>query len=61
MSTKSLRGLFFGAHHLLAYAMIAFVVLHIAGALKHAFVDRDALLGTMLPQRTRSKASGRRL
>ncbi len=56
-----LRGLFFSAHHLLAYAMIGLVALHIAGALKHALVDRDALLATMLPKRTRSNTPGHRL
>ncbi|MBU6487959.1 MAG: cytochrome b [Burkholderiales bacterium] len=56
----SVRGLFFGAHHVFAYAMIGLVVLHIAGALKHEFIDRDALLATMLPQRANSKARRRR-
>ncbi len=34
-------------HHWLAYALGAVVALHVAGALKHHFVDRDALLGRM--------------
>ncbi len=54
-----LRGLFFGAHRALAYAMIGLIVLHIVGALKHEFIDRDALLGTMLPRRAASKARRR--
>ena len=36
-------------HGWLAYAMAVLVVLHVAGALKHHFVDRDGLLARMLP------------
>ena len=36
-------------HAALAYALAAVVVLHVAGALKHHVVDRDGLLGRMLP------------
>jgi cytochrome b561 len=38
-------------HHLLAYALAAVIALHIAGALKHHFLDRDAVLQRMLPRR----------
>jgi len=34
-------------HHWLAYALGAVVALHVAGALKHHFVDRDGLLSRM--------------
>jgi len=34
-------------HAWLAYALAALVVLHVAGALKHVFVDRDGLLARM--------------
>jgi cytochrome b561 len=34
-------------HAYLAYALAALVVLHVAGALKHQFVDRDGLLSRM--------------
>ena len=34
-------------HQWAAYAMAALVVVHVAGALKHHFVDRDGLLGRM--------------
>jgi cytochrome b561 len=44
-----LRALFFGAHRAIAFALIALIVLHIAGVLKHEFVDRDGLLARMLP------------
>lgn len=45
----ALRALCFGVHRACAYALIALIVLHIAGALKHQFVDRDGLLTRMLP------------
>ena len=38
-------------HHWLAYGLAAVVVLHITGALKHHFVDRDGLLLRMRPGR----------
>lgn len=34
-------------HHWLAYALAAVVTLHMAGALKHHFIDRDGLLSRM--------------
>ena len=36
-------------HHGLAYGLAAVVVLHVAGALKHHFVDSDGLLQRMRP------------
>ena len=38
-------------HRWLAYALGTVVLLHIAGALKHQFIDRDGLLRRMLPAR----------
>ncbi|MFZ5566602.1 MAG: cytochrome b [Pseudomonadota bacterium] len=38
-------------HGYAAYALAALVVLHVAAALKHQFVDRDSLLTRMLPGR----------
>ena len=38
-------------HGRLAYLMAVVVLLHVAAALKHQFVDRDGLLLRMLPQR----------
>lgn len=37
------------AHQGLAFALLGLVVVHVAAALKHHFVDRDGLLGRMLP------------
>ena len=37
-------------HVTLAFLMIGLVVLHIAAALKHHFIDRDAILARMLPR-----------
>lgn len=36
-------------HHLLAWAMIALLMLHVGAALKHRFVDHDDVLARMLP------------
>jgi cytochrome b561 len=41
-------------HGALAFALAALVVLHVAAALKHHFIDRDGLLRRMLPLRPRS-------
>ena len=40
------------AHALLAYAIAALVALHVVGALKHYWIDRDDVLARMLPSRT---------
>jgi cytochrome b561 len=44
-----LRDLFFGLHHVIGFALIALIVLHVAGAFKHQWIDRDNLLARMLP------------
>lgn len=36
-------------HQYTAFAMAGLVVLHVAAALKHQFIDRDGLIGRMLP------------
>ncbi|MEY4737926.1 MAG: hypothetical protein RL302_2245 [Pseudomonadota bacterium] len=36
-------------HGLAAWALAGLVVLHVAAALKHQFIDRDGLIGRMLP------------
>lgn len=38
-------------HRLLNYTMIALAVAHVAGALKHHFIDKDDILRRMLPAR----------
>ncbi|HEY1609480.1 MAG TPA: cytochrome b [Paraburkholderia sp.] len=42
-----LRGIFFGIHQVIAWTMIALIVLHVLGALKHQFIDRDHLFARM--------------
>lgn len=44
-----LRELFFGIHQAVGYLLIALIVLHVAGAFKHQWIDRDNLLARMLP------------
>lgn len=36
-------------HHWLAWTLSALILLHIAAALKHRFIDRDSVLSRMLP------------
>ena len=39
-------------HHLLAWTIIALLLVHVGAALKHRFVDRDDVLQRMLPRRS---------
>jgi cytochrome b561 len=41
-------------HVVIGYAMLALVVLHIAAALRHHLLLRDAVLGRMAPRLTRN-------
>jgi cytochrome b561 len=43
-------------HELLAYALGALVLLHIAAALKHQLVDRDGLMERMWPNSNKARA-----
>lgn len=47
--SRELHSVFGEAHEIAVYLTIALIVLHIAGALKHHFVDRDGSLRRMLP------------
>jgi cytochrome b561 len=51
----ALADLLKSGHRLLAYSMVALLVLHIAGALKHHFVARDDVLRRMLPTFARQR------
>ncbi|MGO9673291.1 MAG: cytochrome b [Methylocella sp.] len=51
---ERLHTLFFAAHTYFAYALYLLLALHIAGALKHQFFDREAELRRMLPGAPRS-------
>jgi cytochrome b561 len=48
---KALADIAKQVHRLLAFALALLVLLHVAAALKHHFVDRDALLARMWPAR----------
>jgi cytochrome b561 len=37
-------------HWMLAYCLAALVLVHVAAAIKHHYVDRDGLLGRMSPR-----------
>ena len=54
---RELAGWLKRLHPWLAYGLAAVVVLHVAGALKHHFVDRDSLLLRMRPGRRRPAAA----
>lgn len=45
---ESLHHLFEEVHEVLAHGILALVVLHVAGAIKHAVIDRDGLLARMV-------------
>jgi cytochrome b561 len=42
-----LRHVFFGIHKVYAWIMIALIVVHLLGALKHQLIDRDNLISRM--------------
>lgn len=46
---KELGGLLREAHEYIAWVLIACIILHFAGALKHHLVDKDSTLRRMLP------------
>jgi len=46
---KDLKALAHEVHEVLAWTIIALLLAHIAGALKHHFIDRDDTLRRMLP------------
>lgn len=46
---KALKQLAHEVHEVLAYTIIALLIVHVAGALKHHLIDRDDTLRRMLP------------
>ncbi|WP_323770028.1 cytochrome b/b6 domain-containing protein [Antarctobacter sp.] len=52
--SETLAGIASGLHWVFAWVLVASLVLHIAGAVKHHVIDRDATLRRMLPGRTRA-------
>ncbi len=50
--SDSVAALFAGMHFLFILVLVASLLAHISGALKHVFIDRDATLARMLPGRT---------
>ncbi|HAU1191906.1 TPA: cytochrome b [Legionella pneumophila] len=46
---KSLAELMAECHETIAWILIAFITLHILGAIKHHFIDKDNVLRSMLP------------
>lgn len=54
----SLAGVLEFGHSKLAWGAIALTVLHVAAALKHQLVDRDGVLGRMVPGLSRAEGAG---
>jgi cytochrome b561 len=48
-TSDALSKAFGNAHEVMAFTAIALLVLHVAGALKHHFLDRDDVLARMIP------------
>lgn len=48
---RALSHTFFNLHETLVWAMVALLALHVAGGLKHRFIDRDDVFGRMWPKR----------
>lgn len=46
---RHLADLMFQAHRSLAWIIIGLLILHVVGALKHHFIDKDSVLLNMLP------------
>ena len=55
---KAVHGVFTGVHEWLAKGAYGLIVLHVAGALKHQFIDRDGMAGRMIPFLARRPVPG---
>lgn len=51
----ALRAFTHGLHLTLFWVLVALAAVHVAGALKHHFIDRDDVLRAMLPGSTKSR------
>ncbi|MFD1341796.1 cytochrome b/b6 domain-containing protein [Litorisediminicola beolgyonensis] len=58
-ASERLTEVFSALHLVLNWVLGLSIALHVAGALKHAFFDRDATLARMLPGRTEAGLPGR--
>ncbi len=52
---KLLYAFFNQTHKTASWLLLALVILHVLAALKHLFVDRDAIFSRMLPRRSASR------
>lgn len=53
--SKAAAGEFHERHEVVAFMMLGLIVLHVAGALKHQFIDKDTTIHRMLPFVKRAK------
>jgi len=49
LDDKGLREIFYEAHEITGILLLAILVLHIIGALKHKFIDKDDTMKRMMP------------
>ncbi len=49
VAKEHVHAVWYGVHVWLAYTLYALVALHVLGALKHQLLDREGVLGRMLP------------
>lgn len=52
--SETVAGIASGLHWVFAWVLVVSLVLHVAGAVKHHVIDRDATLRRMLPGRTQA-------
>lgn len=50
---KSLAEIMESSHGIIAWVLIVFILLHIAGALKHHFIDKDNIFRRMLSEKSK--------
>lgn len=49
---KNLAHFMANCHTVIAYVLISLIIVHIAAALKHHYIDKDGVLRSMLPKRS---------
>ncbi len=59
VARKHANDVFDASHVVLMWGSLALIALHVTGALKHALVERDGVLHSMLPFAARSSVEGR--
>lgn len=53
--SKNVAGVFSDLHSIIAWTILVLLLIHVAAALSHYFINKDQVLQRMLPKRTSSK------